>query len=174
MARCPPGGSCAPGGSGRRGSPPIGRHRPHNKMPLHREPCVGLAVHQLEEPLRRRVCGSHPPLGPRETATGPRGPERAAASPTCWARVSARCRRRPRPGTLPCVVLNSSPRVSSSASSCWERSGLSGRAGQQRQAFAQGRDRFVMGIPPGGVVSRLLRIADGVGGGGAAALEMGP
>ena len=45
------------------------------------------------------------------------------------------------------------------------------QGGQQHQAFREGGARFVMGIAPGSVVGRLLRIADGLRG-GTPALEM--
>ena len=43
--------------------PPSVCHRPHDKMPLRREPRVRLALHQIEEPLRQRVCSRYLPLG---------------------------------------------------------------------------------------------------------------
>ncbi len=43
-------------------------------MPLHREPRVGLAVHQIEEPLRQRVRSRHLPLGHMKLRQSPEYP----------------------------------------------------------------------------------------------------
>ena len=144
---------------------PIARHRPHDKMPLHREPRVGLALHQIEEPLRQRACGSHLPLGHMKLRQSPEYSNELRRLPHLLAQGIG-------PGVDVAYVRGSHPLRCPQQLPQGELQrefvpgalGALGQGGQQREAFAQGGGRFVMGIPPGGVVGRLLRIADGLSG----------
>ena len=65
---------CSRLGPGGEEVPAIARHRPHDKMPLHREPRGGLALYQIEKPLRQRVCGRHLPLAHMKLRKSPEDP----------------------------------------------------------------------------------------------------
>ena len=120
--------------------PPIARHRPHDKMSLDREPRVGLALHQIEELLRQRVCGRHLPLGHMKLREPPEGPHELRRLPHLLGQgigpgVDVAHVRGPHPLRGPQQLPQGELQrefVPGALGALWQ-------GGQQRQAFASGR-----------------------------------